>query len=75
MVRVLEDTGLVRAVHKVIIHAPRLAWCGRHGNVVLSSILEELLSALELGGEFGHSPGCNDLEVGVACLEGLQIYC
>lgn len=70
VVGVLKDTSLVRAVHEVVIHGPGSLGAGGDGNVVLGGELEEIGTALELLDELGHSPGGDDLHLGVASLEG-----
>lgn len=70
VVRVLENTGLVRAVDEVVVHAPGSLGAGRNGDVVLGGKLEEIGTALELLDKLGKSPWGDDLHGGVASLEG-----
>jgi len=70
VIGVLKDASFVRAVNKVLILAPRCLGGGRDGDVVFGGKLQQSLSALKSVTELGESPGGNDLERGVASLEG-----
>ena len=57
-------------MHEIFIHGPRSLWGRRDRDVILSSKLEEILSATELVVEFGQPPRSDDLKRGVEGLEG-----
>lgn len=55
-------TSFVAAVSQVGVHAPWLCLGRSDGNVVLSSVVEQVLAALETVAELGQPPGRNDLD-------------
>ena len=68
-VRVLQDTGLVRAVGQVLIHAPGLGLGGGNGNALLSSVGQEVVTASEALVEDRVTPRGNDLDLGLESVE------
>lgn len=69
-VRVLQDTGLVRAVSQVLVHTPGLGLGGGHGNALLTSVGEEIVTTGEALVEDRVTPGSNDLDVGLEGVKG-----
>lgn len=67
---VLQNTGLVRAVRKVLIHRPGLRLSGGDGNTLLLGVVEQILAALEALVEDGVAPWGNDLDVRLEGVEG-----
>jgi len=57
-------------VDEVVVHGPRGLGGGRDGDVVLSSELQKVGTTLEALDELRHTPGGDDLKLGVASLEG-----
>jgi hypothetical protein len=73
VIRVFQDTSFVRAGHKIFkkkIHRPGSLWGRRDRDAVLSSKLEEILSATESVAKFGEPPRSDDLKRGIEGLEG-----
>lgn len=68
-VRVLEDTGLVRAVGQVLVHTPGLGLGRGHRNVLLGGIVEQGVTASEAVVENGVTPRCDNLDVGLQGVE------
>jgi len=68
--RVFEDTSFIRRVYEVFIHGPGSLWGRRDRDIVLSSKLEEILSAMESVAKFGQPPRSDDLKRGIEGLEG-----
>ena len=69
-VRVLQDTGLVRAVGQVLVHAPGLGLGGGDGDALLGGVGEEVVTASEALVEDRVAPRGNDLDVGLEGVEG-----
>jgi hypothetical protein len=69
-VGVLKDSGLVRAVGKVLVHGPGLRLGLGDGNTNLLGVLEEVGTSSEALVEDGHAPGGDDLDVGLESVEG-----
>lgn len=51
-------------------HGPRLALGARHGDSLLSGIVQQVVPALESLVKFGDTPGRNDLDGGLQGIEG-----
>lgn len=68
-VGVLKDTGLVRAMGKVLVHGPRLSLGLEDRKTRLSGVLKEIGTASEAVVEFRVTPRGNDLNIG---LEGVE---
>jgi hypothetical protein len=56
-------------MHEIFIHGPGSFWGRRDRDVVLSSKLEEILSAMESVAKFGQPPRSDDLKRGIEGLE------
>ena len=67
---ILQNTSLVRAVRKVLIHRPGLGLSGGDGNTLLLGVVEQVLTALEALVEDGVAPRGNDLDVRLEGVEG-----
>lgn len=68
-VRVLQDTGLVRAVGQVLVHTPRLRLGGGNGDALLGGVGKQIVTALEAVVEDGVAPRGVDLDIGLQGVE------
>lgn len=68
-VGILEDTGLVRAVGQVLVHAPGLGLGGCDRNALLGSVSQEVVTASEALVEDRVAPRGNDLDLGLESVE------
>jgi hypothetical protein len=67
---VLQNTGLIRAVGKVLVHRPGLRLSGGDGDTLLLGVVEQVLTTLEALVEDGVAPRGNDLDFGLEGVEG-----
>lgn len=68
-VGILENTGLVRAVGQVLVHAPGLGLGGCDGNALLGSVRQKVVTASEALVEDRITPRGNDLDLGLESVE------
>lgn len=75
LVRVFEDASFVAAVCEIGVHGPRLRLCGCDGDAVFGSVVEEVLSALELVAELRKPPRCDNLDRRLESVAAAYQYC
>lgn len=68
-VGILKDACFVGAMSEILVHTPWLGFGGGNGDLLLSGIVEEIVTASETVIKFRQPPGCNDFN---GWLEGIE---